>query len=361
VLSSTILAVNLRFKPDKPVVFTLCTFASRILIYNNTKFAGMFYIRHLILLVFLCAGFSVFAGTPANKLKCVAPAIASPPPPGKDTIVIRFEYKQSALFHKYTLETLDSVIRILLRDTAITLSIDGFAYKDEGSDTICYYLSLNRALFIQAYVLGRGVALTRISNMKAWGRTRQKYVNKDKNGLWVNCRAELRLVYPPPPKKKDFSDKDEDGIADDEDKCPTVFGLSDFEGCPDSGAIAVPFPIADWALTSATYNVLDSVIKLLKDNSELTITIDGHAHLAEGSYAMCTKLAAERAGIVKNYLLSRQVNQSKILEINSYGISRPVNAAKNPQQVLKNARAEIRLNGYRKPSTNQKAEVPFIN
>jgi outer membrane protein OmpA-like peptidoglycan-associated protein len=358
------LAANLRFKGRKTVVFTLCTFAVRIFINNNTKFAGMFYIRHLIILIFLFAGFSVFAGTHADELKySVKTGFSSSQsqPPGKDTIVIRFEYKQSALFHKYTLETIDSVIRILLRDTAITLSIDGFAYKDEGSDTICYYLSLNRALFIEDYVLGRGVALTRINSIKAWGRTRQKYVNKDKNGLWVNCRAELRLVYPEPPKKKEFLDKDEDGIADDEDKCPTVFGLSDFEGCPDSGAIAVPFPIADWALTSATYNVLDSVIKLLKDNPELTITIDGHAHLAEGAYTMCMKLAKERAAIVKNYLLSRQVSQSKILEINSYGISRPVNAAKNPKQILKNARAEIRLNGYRKPSTNQKAEVPFIN
>jgi outer membrane protein OmpA-like peptidoglycan-associated protein len=63
---------------------------------------------------------------------------------------------------------------------------------------------------------------------------------------------------------------------------------------------------------------------------------------------------------VKNYLLSRQVNSSRIMEVNSYGISRPVNAAKNPQQILKNARAEIRLNGYRKSPTYQRAEIPFI-
>ncbi|MBK8522048.1 MAG: OmpA family protein [Chitinophagaceae bacterium] len=170
----------------------------------------------------------------------------------------------------------------------------------------------------------------------------------------------MRLVYPPPPKKKEFFDKDEDGIADDEDKCPDVFGLSDFEGCPDSGAIAVPFAIGDWGLTSNTYKVLDSVSKLLRDNPELTISIDGHANLAEGSYALCQRLAKERAGIVKNYLLSRQVNSARILEVNSYGISRPANAAKNPQQILKNARAEIRLNGYRKPPAEEKPEMPFI-
>lgn len=319
-------------------------------------------LRHLVLLLFLSTCFYAFTAT-AGELNDAAQApdqFLKPPPQRIDTIVIRFEYKQSALFHKFTLETLDSVIRILLLDTNISLSIDGYAYKDEGSDTVAYYLSLNRALFIETYVLGRGVALTRINQIKAWGKTRQKYVNKDKNGLWVNCRAELRLVYPPPPKKKAFFDKDEDGIADDEDKCPEVFGLSDFDGCPDSGAIVVPFAIADWGLTSPSYNVLDSVSKLLRDNPELTISIDGHANLAEGSYALCMKLAAERAEIVKNYLYSRQVSRSRILDVNSYGISRPANAAKNPQQVLKNARAEIRLNGYRKPAAEQRPEMPFI-
>ncbi len=322
----------------------------------------MFYLRHLFLAALLCSVIPVFAGINAAEYRSsVAPAsIFAPAPPGKDTIVIRFEYKQSALFHKFTMETLDSVVRILLRDTNITLAIDGYAYKDEGSDTICYYLSLNRALFIQTYILGRGVALTRINQIKAWGRTRQKYVNKDKNGLFVNCRAELRLVYPPPPKPKIFSDKDEDGIADEEDRCPDVFGLSDFGGCPDSGAITVPFFLADWSLTPATYNVLDSVVALLKADPQLTISIDGHAHLAEGAYNMCMKLAQERAAIVKNYLISRQVSAMRILEVNSYGISRPANAAKNPQQVLKNARAEIRLNGYRKPATEPKPEIPFI-
>lgn len=321
----------------------------------------MFYVRHLLLLLLLCNSRAVFASESfCRNLTNENSGAFIPDPPGKDTIVIRFEYKQSALFHKFTMETLDSVIRILLRDTNITLAIDGYAYKDEGSDTICYYLSLNRALFIQDYVLGRGIALTRISQIKAWGRSRQKYVNKDKNGLWVNCRAELRLVYPPPPKKKNYSDKDEDGITDDEDRCPDIFGLTDFEGCPDSGAIAVPFPISDWALTPATYNLLDSVIVLLKADPTLGITIDGHAHLVEGSYALCERLARERADIVKNYLLSRQVNSSRIMEVNSYGITRPANAAKNPQQILKNARAEIRLNGYRKSPTYQRAEVPFI-
>jgi len=312
----------------------------------------MLYLRHLIVSVFLCAGFSVFAGSPAGTPDFYdnSAALFKPDPPGKkDTIVIRFEYKQSALFHKFTMETLDSVIRILLRDTNITLAIDGYAYKDEGSDTVCYYLSLNRALFVQTYILGRGVALTRINQIKAWGRTRQKYVNKDKNGLLVNCRAELRLVYPPPPKPKVFVDKDEDGIADEEDKCPDIFGYRDNGGCPDSGAVMIPFGLQESSLIPMTYQVLDSMVKIMRSDPAITISIEGHAHRAEGSYAFCTKLAEDRATIVKNYLLSRMINSSRILEVKGSGISKPVNTAKTPQQVLKNARAEIWLNGIPKP------------
>lgn len=298
--------------------------------------------RHFILLfIFYQAsaayGGAIFAGpqsaTPNASYKTVHSAT--------DTIVIRFDYKQSALFHPYTLETLDSIIDILLRDTAIRLSIDGYAFKDEGSDSICYYLSLNRAMFIQTYVLGRGIEAARISSINAWGKTKQKYVNKDKNGLWVNCRAELRLVYPPPPKKAELSDRDEDGVYDGEDKCPDVFGLKEKEGCPNKNAVVVPFAVQESDLQRMTYAVLDSVVSVLKDNPSYNVYIDGHAFVAEGASYVCESLATERAEIVKRYLLSRQIHASRILHVKNYGTSRPVNPGRNPLEVIKNARAEI--------------------
>lgn len=301
----------------------------------------MFLFRRLVLLVLLSNAYPVVAGSIDTDTN--APAANYSQPPGKDTIVIRFEYKQSALYHKFTLETLDSVINILLRDTGITLAIDGYAYKDEGNDTICYFLSLNRVLFIQTYILGRGVELTRISNIKAWGRTRQEYRNKDANGLWVNCRAELRLVYPPPPKKKEFFDRDKDGIEDSEDKCPDVFGIPELGGCPDSAGILIPFAMQESALNPRTYAALDSVVAVLRNDPTLAISIGGHANLAEGAYSLCQRLALDRAEIVKLYLISRQINPSRIIAVKSHGILRPVNPAENPQEVLANARAEIRL------------------
>lgn len=305
----------------------------------------MFLFRHLVLLFLLFLFHAVSARTANFDFNGSSVGSTSSPSPdfSKDTIVIRFDYKQSALYHQYTLETLDSVIDILLKDTLITLAIDGYAYKDEGSDTICYFLSLNRALFVQTYMLGRGVELTRISNIKAWGRTRQEYRNKDANGLWVNCRAELRLVYPPPPKKIEFFDRDEDGIEDSEDKCPDVFGIPEKDGCPEEQGIIIPFAMRDYGLVSKTYQALDSVVAVLKDDPSLSVSIAGHANLAEGAYSYCQRLAAERADIVRLYLISRQINPSRIETVLSYGTTRPVNPAKNTRQILENARAEIRI------------------
>lgn len=265
------------------------------------------------------------------------------PKPKIDTVVIRFDYKQSALFQSYTLDALDSIVRILKKDKAITLSIDGYAYKDEGSDTICYYLSLNRALFIQTYVIGRGVDSTRISAINAYGKTRQKYINRDKNGGYINCRAELRIIYPIPPELFVESDRDEDGVIDKIDKCPDVFGYRDNDGCPNNEVVIVPFPIELASLYSQTYKVLDSVIALMNENLAITITIDGHAFKAEGSTSVCNALAFERAEIVRQYLLSRYIRASRITLVKNYGTTRPVNTGDNPSEIIKNARAEITL------------------
>lgn len=281
------------------------------------------------------------SGMNFKKLLIVFFVMCSVAASASDTTVIRFDYKQSALFHQFTFTAIDSVVDILLKNHAITLSIDGYAYKDEGSDTICYWLSLNRALFVQTYVLGRGIDSSRIISLKAYGKTRQKYKNKDKEGLNVNCRAEIVLNYPPPPKKPQFLDRDGDGIADSEDKCPDVFGHADKAGCPDSNMIIVPFPVQESAMYSRTFIVLDSVLSILKGHPDYSISITGHSFKGEGINAVCEQFGAERMEMVRQYLLSRQLDGKRIGSIKNYGTSRPLNAGKTPLDIIANARAEI--------------------
>lgn len=266
------------------------------------------------------------------------------PPNGKDTVIIRFEYKQSALYQPYTFEVLDSIVKILLKNKAVTLSIDGYAYRDEGSDTICYYLSLNRALFIQTYILGRGIDSSRIASVNAYGRRKFMSKKTNKDGFLINCRAELLLTYPPPPKKTEISDRDEDGIIDSLDKCPDVFGYRDNLGCPDSDFVLVPFEVKQSDLYTNAFKILDSVLLMLNGNHAITIAIQGHAYKTEGILSVCDRLANERAEIVKQYLLSRRFNPSRISYIKAYSNQRPLNAGKTPKEVTANYRAEILFN-----------------
>ncbi len=264
----------------------------------------------------------------------------------KDTVLIRFDYKQSAIYHTFTFDVLDSVINILKTHKVVTISIDGYAYKDEGSDTICYYLSLNRALFIQTYILGRGVDSSQILTVTGHGKSKPLYKGTDKDGFKINCRAEITLNYPPKPKKIVVSDRDRDGIADESDKCPDEFGYAEKEGCPNRNFVIVPFDVQQTNLFTSSYKVLDSVVSILSGNPSLTISIEGHAYKTEGISSVCDRLSSERAQIVKNYFLSRRIDISRISSVKSFGLNRPLNAGNTPEEVQRNSRTEIYLSEH---------------
>lgn len=73
-------------------------------------------------------------------------------------VLIPFQYKQSALFHTFTYEVIDSVVNLLLKNDKITLTIKGFAQADEGSDSVCKWLSDDRALFVKKIYFRQGSA-----------------------------------------------------------------------------------------------------------------------------------------------------------------------------------------------------------
>ncbi len=263
----------------------------------------------------------------------------------KDTtlVLIPFDYKQSALYLPHTYQVIDSVASMLLKKSDVTLSIDGFAHPDEGNDTICKYLALNRALFVRDYVLGRGIDSSRIVLVRGLSKTKSPNSDIDSDGRIRNCKAELRLNFPIPPEVLRKADRDEDGTPDIIDGCPDEYGYKENNGCRDSSIIVIPFENQQSSLSPFTYRALDSVVLVLKKNNTYTIAIEGHAYKTEGIHAVCERLAMERAYIVKNYLLSRNISNKRIVTIKGSGIRRPFNAGKNPREIAVNSRAEILL------------------
>lgn len=258
-----------------------------------------------------------------------------------DTLVVPFEHKRSAIFHKSTLKALDSVVVILNSNPEITLSIEGYAYVEEGSDTICKYLSLNRALFVRDCMIGRGIDSNRISYIKAMGQWTPAKKGKYKINNDVHSRVELLLLYPPPPPVVIISDVDEDGIEDRKDGCPDKYGHSDNNGCPVKDALLIPFDNSQSYIASRVFPVLDKLLHELKQNPNYTIALSSHASKNEGIKSVTDRLSKERSDIICRYLVSKNFSSVRIDSIINHGSSRPLNAQKNPQDISENASVEI--------------------
>jgi outer membrane protein OmpA-like peptidoglycan-associated protein len=275
---------------------------------------------------------------------CIQPLRAAPKPfagyADSSLILIPFQFQQSALYHAFTYEVIDSVAGLLLKNEAITLSIRGFAHADEGSDSVCKWLSEDRALFVKKYIMGRGVNESRIAFTGGMGAENSGNNHTDKNNRVQYFRAELVLNFPPPPPPV-ITDRDEDGILNEADGCPDAFGYADNKGCPDSNAFIIPFGNKEDWLAGFTYRKLDTLVKLLRQYPAYTISIQGHAHQTEGNAVLCGQLAANRAAVVKRYLLSRGIEEKRILAVGGFGSNRPLNAAKNPAAVSANCRVQV--------------------
>jgi outer membrane protein OmpA-like peptidoglycan-associated protein len=259
------------------------------------------------------------------------------------TVLIPFEYKQSSLNYRSTFQLIDSVIKILHSDDSITFSIDGYAYFEEASEEICYWLSMNRALAVKNYVLGQGIDSLRMLAFKGNGNQRSIQRKLNKQEVQYHYTAEITLNYPIPPPPLSIQDIDGDGIPDMEDSCRSEYGERASNGCPDKNSIIVPFELQQSSLYSSTYHVLDSVIVLMQNDPTLTIAIQGFAYKTEGIKTVCNVLAKERADISRRYLLSRQVSASRIDSIKNANPLKQVTAGRNPWEISRNARAEIIL------------------
>jgi OmpA-OmpF porin, OOP family len=174
-------------------------------------------------------------------------------------------------------------------------------------------------------------------------------------------------------------DTDKDGINDEEDKCPSVPGVARYQGCPvpdtDGDTVndeedkcpAVPGTVANQGcpevskeiitrttyaakniffetgkatLLSKSFAPLNEVAKIMKDNPELKLDIDGHTDNT-GTDEFNQSLSDRRAAAVKAYLVKRGVDESRITST-GYGESQPVADNKTSTGRQKNRRVELK-------------------
>jgi outer membrane protein OmpA-like peptidoglycan-associated protein len=174
--------------------------------------------------------------------------------------------------------------------------------------------------------------------------------------------AELR---PPPAQPTDgWSDRDNDGIPDKDDKCPddpeNYNGFEDDDGCPDeepknlvidTGSTLVTLEGIEFEFDRAdikpiSFKVLDAVAKALADNPDIELVeVQGHTD-EQGDDAYNLDLSNRRAAAVVTYLVGQGVAAAR-LESHGYGETQPIDPAHTQAAYKKNRRVVFQIKDRR--------------
>ena len=145
-------------------------------------------------------------------------------------------------------------------------------------------------------------------------------------------------------------DKDQDGIADDKDKCPYMAGNAANGGCPEIATLKIWvnyvaqnifFETGSARLIPRSFPALDSLANLLKNYPVLQLTIEGHTDNV-GGVTYNQNLSDKRANAVMTYLTGTGITASR-LRAAGYGQQKPVAENTTEEGRAKNRRVELKL------------------
>lgn len=146
-------------------------------------------------------------------------------------------------------------------------------------------------------------------------------------------------------------DSDGDGLNDKEDKCPTEAGKPENKGCPEIkqeivekvnfAARNIFFGLNSDKINTGSYDDLDEVAKVLKENPALVLAVEGHSDNT-GKAALNLSLSQKRADAVKKYLVEKGINENR-LQATGFGQEKPIASNATEAGRAKNRRVELKL------------------
>ena len=144
-------------------------------------------------------------------------------------------------------------------------------------------------------------------------------------------------------------DTDGDGIADYLDNCPKLFGVAANKGCPEvkkevrtlfqKALQGIQFESGKDVIKKSSNIILDQIAKVLIDNKSYLVEVQGHTDNV-GKPELNQLLSEKRANAVRNYLISKGVEEKRITA-KGYGDTKPVASNKTTQGKAKNRRVEF--------------------
>ena len=149
-------------------------------------------------------------------------------------------------------------------------------------------------------------------------------------------------------------DADNDGVNDEEDKCPNLAGVRENQGCPviseeitkkvGMAAKNILFVTGSAKLQKSSYKGLNDVVKILQDNPDMKLSIEGHTDNV-GSDDKNQVLSENRANTVKDYVVSKGIDASRITS-SGFGETKPLADNKTAAGRQQNRRSELILSYY---------------
>jgi outer membrane protein OmpA-like peptidoglycan-associated protein len=146
-------------------------------------------------------------------------------------------------------------------------------------------------------------------------------------------------------------DIDGDGIPDYLDKCPTVPGTAANNGCPEvkkeiktlflKALQGIQFESGKSVIKSTSYVILNQIAQVILENPTFLIEIKGHTDNV-GDPANNLLLSKNRAIAVRDYLISKGVNEKKITA-NGFGDKLPIATNKTSAGRKLNRRVEFNV------------------
>lgn len=146
-------------------------------------------------------------------------------------------------------------------------------------------------------------------------------------------------------------DSDRDGVNDDEDRCRDVAGVKENNGCPEIDknlrseieryAKRIQFKYKSTVLSKKSKAELDEIVKILKKNTHLNISIEGYTS-NDGNGRNHIKLSQLRAESVKEYLELNGINAKRLRAV-GFGDANPLNQNKTEADRVVNRRVEMKI------------------
>lgn len=145
-------------------------------------------------------------------------------------------------------------------------------------------------------------------------------------------------------------DSDGDGLNDKEDKCPQEKGLPENNGCLEIkreiiekvtyAAKEIFFETQSDRLSPQSFNALNDVVAILKNNPQLNLQIEGHTDNV-GNPAYNLTLSERRANAVRKYFEEQGIDAER-LKATGFGQEKPIADNKTAAGKAKNRRVELK-------------------